>query len=96
MSERYDAAVEKENKEWTSLIASTVTPVTKKKRKPEQDSADEDNSDSEEEEVIVEKPKKQKGKKRKLEVKAPPKVDEAVMKMEDMVAEGVDWSDDEE
>jgi hypothetical protein len=100
MSERYDAAVDKENKEWTSLIAASA-PTESKKHKSEDDSDEDENSDfdgEEQEEEVVEKPKKEpKNKKRKQETKvAPPKVDKAVMDMEDMVAEGVNWSDDED
>jgi len=92
MTERYDAAVEKENKEWTSLIAASApTPVTKKRP-----SNDEDDSESEEDEEAEERSKKVAMNKKRKQAPAPPEVDDEVMGIEDTVKEGVEWSDDEE
>ena len=102
MSERYDAAVEKENKEWTSLIAASSTTTTESKKRKSDDALEGDSDDvgaeSEEEAKVIEKPKKKpKNKKQKEQVsKAPTKVDETVLEMKDTVAEGIDWSDDDE
>lgn len=91
MAERYDAAVEKENKEWTSLIDAPETTAAKKKR-----SSDEDDSASEEEEEAEEGPKKAAKSKKRNQAPAPPELDDEVMEIEDTVKEGVEWSDDEE
>ena len=94
MSERYDAAVEKENTEWSSLIAAASAADTSKDKKGD-DSGDEN---EDEEEADQKKEKQQKKKKQKKPVEAPPapKEDRAVMNMQDDVEEGVDWSSDEE
>lgn len=91
MAERYDAAVEKENKEWTSLIAPSATSAATKKGR-----ADEDDSDSEEEQEAEERPKKAAKTMKPKQAPAPPVVDDEVMEIEDTVKEGVEWSDDEE
>ena len=105
MSERYDAAVEKENKEWTSLIAATTATVTKKRKSSavEEEKEDEEADTGEDEEVETkEQPKKKaKNKKQKKPTpkgppKPPPKADDSLLEMKDTVAEGIDWSDDGE
>ena len=104
MSERYDAAVEKENSEWTSLIAAADTAKASKKANGKDNHVSSDNeldtseeSNHEEETVNKKKSKKEKQKQKKLkESPPPPKEDQALLGMEDDVEEGVDWSSDEE
>jgi len=100
MSERYDAAIEKENTEWTSLIAASSAASVKAKKKDGDDddsqSGGEDGDEVEEARIA----KTQKKKKRKAsaatEAPAPVKLDRTVMEIKDTVKEGVDWSSDEE
>ena len=104
MSERYDAAVEKENSEWTSLIAAadavkaSKTSGSRGSRDANDSEGEESEQEDDEEEIANRrKAKKEKQKQKKLkEAPPPPKEDGAVMGMQDDVEEGVDWSSDED
>ena len=103
MSERYDAAVEKENSEWTSLIAAAdavkASKTSSKGSRDANDSEEEEGEEEDDEDAIADRrnAKKEKQKQKKLkEAPPPPKEDRAVMGMQDDVEEGVDWSSDEE
>ena len=93
MGERYAAVVDKENKEWTSLIAATrsgevVAPSG------ERTADNEEGSDTDKKEAL--KNKKKRAKKSRQPAPPAPAVDDELMKVQDMVKEGVDWSSDED
>jgi hypothetical protein len=93
MGERYAAAADKENKEWTSLISSSIL------RDSEAPSGEGNVSDDDEQgEDVTEKETKRKNKKKRATKTPPPPpaIDDAVMEIEDTVKEGVDWSSDDD
>jgi len=99
MSERYDAAVEKENTEWTSLIAAAAAEGGNKNKDDDMDSDEEkvDVGDDEVEQTNERKQKNKRKQKKEVDVAPPaPEEDEVLMGMQDDVEEGVDWSSDEE
>jgi hypothetical protein len=93
MGERYAAAADKENKEWTSLISAATL-------KDSEAPADEGNdSDSDGQGLDLNEKKETKKMKKKRAKKPPPPapaINDAVMEIEDTVKEGVDWSSDDE
>jgi hypothetical protein len=93
MGERYAAAADKENKEWTSLISS----ATSMDSGAPADEGNDSNVDEQGSEVDEKTETKKKKKKRAKKPPPPaPAINDAVMEIEDTVKEGVDWSSDDE
>ncbi|CAB9512540.1 Nucleolar complex protein 2 homolog [Seminavis robusta] len=93
MGDRYAAAVEKENKEWTSLIAPTLAKQQSSGALGRKNDAVEGGGNSDDND----EPKKKKAKRGKKAAQVPPPaVDDKVMDIEDTVEEGVVWSSDDD